>query len=160
MNLPETNSVFSPLPIYVSNERRSVRRTPASQDSDTHAGKGQSKRVFVVDDETSIADTLAEILTDSGYEARALYSGHDAITLTRHVCPDIVVTDVVMPAMNGVETALAIKAICPTTRIVLFSGQAGTADILKHAREQGHEFEMFPKPIHPDDLLQILADMK
>ena len=108
----------------------------------------------------SIADSLAEILNDSGYDARALYSGRAAIALAGQACPDIVVADVVMPAMNGVEAVLAISKICPGARIILFSGQAGTGDILRRAKDDGHEFDLLPKPIHPDDLLEILAAIK
>jgi CheY-like chemotaxis protein len=62
-----------------------------------------------------------------------------------------------MPKMNGVDTVLAIRELCPDARMLLFSGQAGTRDILAHARANGHEFELLPKPIHPDQLLKRLS---
>ena len=65
-----------------------------------------------------------------------------------------------MPRRNGVETVVAIREFCPATRILLFSGQAGTADILEEARAHGHQFELLPKPIHPDLLLKKLASFK
>src|SRR5260370_41541120 len=100
--------------------------TPNQERLKSDYGKGQekSRRIFVIDDEISIADSLAEILNDSGYEARALYSGHAAISLARYVCPNIVVSDVVMPSLNGVETALAFQQISPARRVVPFSVQA------------------------------------
>ena len=120
--------------------------------------KGTSNRILVIDDEVNIADSLTEILTDHGYEATACYSGEAAIETARSLCPDMVISDVVMPALNGVDTMLAILEICPLARIILFSGQAGTADILREARAAGHQFEFLPKPIHPEQLLKKLRD--
>jgi CheY-like chemotaxis protein len=120
--------------------------------------KGNSKRILVIDDEVNIADSLTEILSDHGYEALACYSGQAAIELARRLCPNLVISDVVMPTLNGVDTVLAIREICPLARIILFSGQAGTADILREARAAGHQFEFFPKPIHPEQLLKKLRD--
>jgi len=110
----------------------------------------------VIDDEASIADSLTEILNSQGFEARAFYRGQSAIDFARQNCPDIVLSDVVMPKLNGVETVLAIRQLCPATRILLFSGQAGTTNILQQARERGHEFELLPKPLNPDVLLKKL----
>jgi CheY-like chemotaxis protein len=117
----------------------------------------QSKRVLVVDDEQVIADSVVEILGEYGYEALAAYSGNSALELVQQQCPDIIMTDVIMPQMNGVDTAIAIRSICPKARIILFSGQAATADILQTARSAGHDFELLPKPIHPEQLLQKLV---
>jgi CheY-like chemotaxis protein len=116
-----------------------------------------ARHVLVVDDEIGIADSLTEILAGHGYAARAVYSGIDAINYCHELCPDIVVADVVMPKLNGVDTVLAIREFCPQIRILLFSGQAGTSDILARARAMGHDFELLPKPIHPDRLLKSLA---
>jgi CheY-like chemotaxis protein len=117
----------------------------------------RQKRVLVIDDEPAIADSLAEILNVSGYDAVAFYSGHDAIEFARQGCPDLVISDVIMPKLNGVDTVLSIRELCPATRVLLFSGQAGTVDILKRARAKGHEFELLAKPIHPEALLKILS---
>jgi CheY-like chemotaxis protein len=115
-----------------------------------------SKRILVIDDEMNIADSLTEILTDHGYEALACYTGQAAIESARTLCPDLVISDVMMPKLNGVDTVLAIRKICPLARIFLFSGQAGTAEILRAARAAGHQFEFLPKPIHPEQLLKKL----
>ena len=119
--------------------------------------QGSGQRILVVDDEISIADSLAEILSDCGYDALALYDGHSAIEAAQEKCPDTVICDVLMPKLNGIDTVTAIRELCPHARILLFSGQAGTADIMKKAREKGQWFELLPKPIHPNDLLRKLA---
>lgn len=118
------------------------------------------RRIFVIDDEFKIADSLTEILNNNGYEAKAFYTGQSAIDSARIECPDLVLSDVVMPKLNGVETVIAIRKLCPRTRVMLLSGQATTADILKKARAKGYQFHLLPKPIHPDRLLKELAALK
>jgi DNA-binding response OmpR family regulator len=125
--------------------------------SDPPKFQGNGQRILVIDDEVNIADSLAEILSDYGYQALAFYDGHTAIAATREMCPDLVLCDVVMPRLDGVDTVLAIRELCSTARIFLFSGQASTTDILEKARAQGHWFEVLPKPIHPNELLKKLA---
>jgi CheY-like chemotaxis protein len=113
-------------------------------------------KVLVVDDDRVIADTLAVILGQSGYEAAAVYSGTAAVEHARAVQPDLIISDVIMPDMNGIEAAISIRQFLPKTKILLFSGQAATADLLENARKQGHEFEILAKPVHPADLLAKL----
>jgi CheY-like chemotaxis protein len=113
-------------------------------------------RVLVVDDEQVIADTLAKILDLHGYDASAVYSGSAAVESARSLRPDLVISDVIMQDMNGIEAAIHIRGFLPSCKILLFSGQAATADLLENARAQGHEFEILAKPVHPSDLLAKL----
>jgi CheY-like chemotaxis protein len=117
---------------------------------------GRKPRVLVVDDEQVIADTLARILDLNGYEASAVYSGTAAVESARSLQPDLVISDVIMQDMNGIEAAINIRGFLPSCKILLFSGQAATADLLENARAQGHEFEILAKPVHPADLLAKL----
>lgn len=112
--------------------------------------------VLIVDDEHLIADTLAEILSDKGFEASAVYSPRHAIEQIRELCHDIVITDVIMPGMNGIELAKFIRNTCPDTRIVLLSGQAVTAELVERAKREGYSFEMLAKPVGPEALLKRL----
>ena len=116
----------------------------------------QRIRVLIVDDERLIADSLAQILRARGHAVRVAYDGAEAIEAAKQECPEIVLTDVVMPRVNGVQAAMAIRAFCPDTRIILFSGQAVTADLLQEAREAGQDFEIWGKPLPPRDLLRRL----
>jgi CheY-like chemotaxis protein len=113
-------------------------------------------RVLVVDDEHVIADTLAIILGQNGYDASAAYTGEEAVEKARTVKPDLIISDVIMKDMNGIEAAIQIRKLLPACKILLFSGQAATADLLDNARQQGHEFEILAKPVHPADLLAKL----
>jgi DNA-binding response OmpR family regulator len=66
------------------------------------------------------------------------------------------ISDVIMTDLNGIDAAIRIRGMLPTCKILLFSGQASTADLLDRARAQGHEFEILAKPVHPQDLLARL----
>src|SRR5450631_2693744 len=113
-------------------------------------------KVLVVDDERVIADTLAMILNQSGFQARAVYSGENALEQASTFEPDMLIADVIMADLNGIDAAIKIRALLPRIKILLFSGQAATADLLEKARTQGYEFEILAKPVHPQDLLSRL----
>lgn len=117
------------------------------------------RRVFIVDDEKTIADTLGVILRQSGYEAHVFYDAPSALAQLESCCPDLVITDVVMPQMTGVELAVLIKHRHPACKILLFSGNARTSDLLADVRKQGHDFELLAKPIYPTDHLAKIASV-
>lgn len=114
--------------------------------------------VLIVDDEQTIADTLAVILSRSGFSVRTAYDGKAAFEIAKQDPPTLVISDVVMPEMTGVELAIALKNKIPQCRILLFSGQAATADLLERARAEGHEFAIVSKPIHPKDLIRRVSE--
>ena len=120
------------------------------------AGTAAKPRVLVADDEQVIANTLAIILNQAGFEARAVYSGEKVLESLDTFQPDMLISDVIMTDMNGIDAAITIRGMLPNCKILLFSGQAATADLLDRARVQGHEFEILAKPVHPQDLLARL----
>src|ERR1700687_5373257 len=116
-----------------------------------------AKRIFVVDDEKTIADTLAVILRHSGYEASAFYDAQSALAEMESCSPDLVISDVVMPGMSGLDMAFLIRERHPACKVLLFSGQAATLNILEMVGQRGYDFELLAKPIHPTDLLAKVA---
>ena len=116
----------------------------------------QKPRILVADDERVIADTLAMILNQSGFEARAIYSGEGALELAESFQPDMLISDVIMADLNGIDAAIRIRKLLPAIKVLLFSGQAATADLLEKARKEGYEFDILAKPVHPQDLLARL----
>lgn len=110
-------------------------------------------RIFVVDDESVIAKTLATILQRSGFDAVSFTAPLAALEAAREKEPDLVISDVVMPVLSGIDLAIRLKEEHPNCRILLFSGQAATANLLEEARERGHDFELLSKPIHPSEFL-------
>jgi len=124
------------------------------------AGSKQPQRslpkILVVDDEKRIADTLTEILEMSGFQVATAYDGWDALEAAARFHPDYLLSDVLMPRMNGVDLAIAMRKMYPDAKILLFSGQAGISEILLAGQRQGFEFELVAKPIHPLKLIERL----
>jgi DNA-binding response OmpR family regulator len=124
--------------------------------------KMQSNRgvVFVVDDERLIVQTLKMILTQSGFAASGFEDPLQALeAAATGPVPDLLISDVVMPGMSGIDLAVQFRKDYPTCKVLLFSGQAATADMLATAKLQGHEFEVLAKPVHPSDLLAKLRSL-
>jgi CheY-like chemotaxis protein len=113
----------------------------------------ENHKALVADDEIVIADTLASILKSVGFNARAVYSGDDALDCCIAFSPDLFLSDVVMGGIDGIQTAIRMRALLPYLRVLLSLGKACTADLLSEARWRGHEFETLSKPVHPKDLL-------
>lgn len=116
----------------------------------------KTPQVLIVDDEHIIADTLAVLLRKAGYQTATAYNGTEALQKAIELEPDMVITDVMMPDVSGIDTAVQIKAILPNCKVLLFSGQAASADLLAQSRREGHEFDLVSKPIHPQDLINRL----
>jgi CheY-like chemotaxis protein len=110
-------------------------------------------RILVADDERIIANTLAMILTQNGYDAAQVYGGRLAVEKARHWVPDLFLSDVWMPELDGIQAAIEICAMHPACRVLLFSGEPGSRLLVRHARAKGHSFEFLQKPIPPLDLL-------
>lgn len=112
--------------------------------------------VLVADDEPVIADTLALILQQNGFDPIATYSGDAALAAARAKRPDALVVDVVMIEMNGIETALRIRKLYPGCRTILISGDGATRDLLAEAGSMGEDVQLLAKPFPPDELLAKL----
>jgi CheY-like chemotaxis protein len=118
-----------------------------------------ARRVLVLDDEQVIANTLALILNRSGFEARAVYTADAAIQSAREISPDVLISDVMMDGSTGIDAAIRISEMAPDCRVILFSGQAATADLLERAKARGHCFELLIKPVHPRALIERLKQI-
>jgi DNA-binding NtrC family response regulator len=111
-------------------------------------------RIFVVDDEEIIATSLAMILHKSGFDATSFTHPLKALEASGAESPDLLISDVMMPELNGIDLAIRIKEICPECKVLLLSGQANTQSLLETARVNGNHFELIGKPVHPTDLLR------
>ena len=114
--------------------------------------------VLVVDDEKVIADTLSIILKQSGFSTLTAYDGRTALQLASDFKPDLLISDVMMPGMTGIELAITLTQLVPRCKILLFSGQAATVDLLEEARSLGHDFTTLTKPVHPTDMLKRISE--
>jgi DNA-binding response OmpR family regulator len=114
----------------------------------------RTRKILIVDDEAAISDTLAMIFRTQHYEAQVRYSAETAIELLAHWQPDLAILDVMLPEMNGIDLAIAIKANYPACHVLLFSGHTNTAVLLEEAGRKGHQFEVLAKPVHPNIMLE------
>jgi DNA-binding NtrC family response regulator len=113
-------------------------------------------RVLVVDDERIIADSLTRILSLSGFDATAAYSGEEARDEARTLKPDVLVCDVMMPGISGIEAALEICGFLPNCRVIFISGQLKTREFVERTKNLALRFEFLDKPFHPLELIELL----
>jgi DNA-binding NtrC family response regulator len=123
----------------------------------TYLSSDPVPRIFVVDDEYVIASTLAVILNRNGFSARPFTSPLEALAAAQSDVPDLLISDVAMPGLSGIDLAIQMKAQYPECKILLFSGHAGTLDLFEDARNRGHDFHLLLKPVHPSKLLSEIA---
>ena len=116
-------------------------------------------KVLVVDDEHTIAEMLGLILARAGYECTVAYDGLDALRRAKELHPDLLLSDVMMPGMNGLQLAKAIVDLHPECRVLLISGNAATQDLLETACAEGHSFPVLAKPMAPRELLAAIAQI-
>ena len=116
-------------------------------------------RVFVVDDEPIIGFTLATVLESAGYTARSFTDPLEALRAAETNCPDYLISDVMMPALNGIDLGIQFKAIYQSVKVLLFSGASSFDDLWETANGRGHPFEMLSKPIHPQALLTAIESL-
>jgi CheY-like chemotaxis protein len=118
--------------------------------------EAKRSRIFVVDDEPIITFTLATILEAAGYTARTFSDPLEALRAAETNCPDYLISDVMMPVLNGVDLAIQFKAIYPSVRVLLFSGVLISGLLRDDAKAKGHHFDILAKPIHPKSLLAAI----
>jgi DNA-binding NtrC family response regulator len=116
-------------------------------------------KIFVVDDEPVICTTLGAILRHHGFDVTTYTNPLEALWAIEVVRPNLVISDVSMPDLNGVELGIRIRAKLPGCRVLLFSGQAATSNLLADAKRRGYEFDLLTKPVHPRDLLVAIGEL-
>lgn len=114
-------------------------------------------KLLIVDDERIIADTLAAIFNNNGYEARPAYSAEHALEIIAEWEPAIALLDVILPAMSGIDLGILLNDSKPSIKVMLISGQIISGAMIGDAAKQGHTFEILPKPIEVPELLGITA---
>ena len=120
---------------------------------DTHARK---LGVLVVDDDELVATTTCMILNRTGFEGVFAFNAEDALLLAQAYEFDILLTDVMMEPTNGIQLAVAFQNHYPKAKVILFSGNERTADLLISAARTGHNFPVFAKPVAPLQLIEQL----
>lgn len=115
-------------------------------------------RVLIVDDEHVIASSLATILRTFGFDAISVYSGYSAMETAFAWLPDVVVSDILMPGINGVDAILSMARRLPNSKFLLFSGHLQSHETLSRAHQQGLRFVFMPKPVPPEWVVEYLRE--
>lgn len=117
--------------------------------------------VFVVDDEKAIADTLAVILRRAGFATEVFYTPTEALRRTQACTPDLLLTDVLMPDLDGYSLAYAVKRKCPNCQIVLISGNVTSAQYRCLSAEDAAigDIVVLAKPIAPATLIAHIRSL-
>jgi DNA-binding response OmpR family regulator len=116
--------------------------------------------VLVVDDERVIANTLVTILHFYDFYAVVAYDGHEAVRLAESEPFDVLIIDVMMPGMNGIEASEWICKIHPGCNVILISGHMATSELLTAASACGKNLEVLAKPFHPREIIERLGNIE
>lgn len=115
-----------------------------------------ARTILVVDDEERILQSLEGILTDEGFEVIRANSGHAALQKIDEVLPDIVLLDIWMPEMDGIETLVKIKEIHPQLQVVMMSGHGTIETAVKATRLGAYDF--IEKPLSLEKVLLSVSN--
>jgi CheY-like chemotaxis protein len=107
----------------------------------------QGLRVFVVDDIPMIAYTLSALLRDRGHSVIPYTDPTQALDDAGKFVPDVLISDVDMPGLSGVDLAIQVQTLCPCCKVLLMSGHIGPIEDLGRARAKGFHFPLFAKPV-------------
>jgi DNA-binding response OmpR family regulator len=117
------------------------------------------KRILLVDDDPAVRDSVAMVLEGAGFVVDQADQGATALRLLRAQAPDLVITDILMPQKEGIETIREIRLILPNTPIIAISGVADAgANYLKMAQSLGATTIM-AKPFDPRAMLKLVSEL-
>jgi len=117
------------------------------------------KQILIIDDNSAVRDTMARILQLAGYQTITAVDGRDGIAKMRKEHPDLIITDIIMPEKEGIETIREILQEQPSARIIAVSGGGRHAnmDFLEAARKLG-AMEILEKPFEPEELVKRVTN--
>lgn len=116
-----------------------------------------TRRILIIDDDAAVRDTIGQILGERGYEVLIAENGQRGLAIFRADRPDLIVTDIVMPVMEGLQTIKEIRRERPDMKIVAVSGgsRGSRHNFLEIARELG-AWDVIVKPFDPDDFVDCI----
>jgi DNA-binding response OmpR family regulator len=116
----------------------------------------ESRRVLLVDDEEDFASTLAERLRLRGFQVETAYDGEQALQAIENSPPELVVLDVMMPGMRGMEVLQRLKVSHPHMVVILLTGHGSTRDGIEGMKQGAFDYLM--KPVKIEDLIEKMRE--
>ncbi|MBX3745210.1 MAG: response regulator [Verrucomicrobiae bacterium] len=118
------------------------------------------KTILLVDDDNDFRETLGRVLARAGYEVRQATNGREAVASYREAPSDLVITDLIMPEREGIETILELRRLQPEVRVIAISGggRVGPGDYLRMAQSLGAQ-RTLSKPFPSDQLLKAIEEV-
>ena len=111
-------------------------------------------RILVIDDEAIIHESCGRVLKEEGYEVETALSGREALEKLKEKRYDLVLSDIKMPGMSGVETLEKMRKDIPDITVVMFTGYS-SVDTARDSMKLG-AFDYIPKPFTPEELLSVV----
>ncbi|MEE8312153.1 MAG: sigma-54 dependent transcriptional regulator [Candidatus Binatia bacterium] len=116
---------------------------------------GLAASVLVVDDEAASRESLADVLRDEGYDASVAANGEAALDLLRQSEFDLVITDLRMPELDGLQLLREVRKLCPQTLVILMTAFASVETAVDALREGAHDYMI--KPLVFDEVLSKIG---
>lgn len=113
-------------------------------------------RILLVDDEKEFVHTLSERLKTRNFESSIAYDGEQAIEMVRKETPDVIILDLIMPGIDGIETLRQVKKLNPEIEVIILTGHG--SDKEKEMAEELGAFAYLRKPVNINDLAQKMKE--
>jgi PAS domain S-box-containing protein len=113
-------------------------------------------RVLIVDDDKNIRTVFTNILQKKGYEVESVGDGEKALSLIKDHDFDVIILDIILPGLSGLDIIETIKRVSPLSKIIMFTGQPSVETILNALRAGANDY--LSKPVKPEDLLVVVSN--
>jgi CheY-like chemotaxis protein len=119
-----------------------------------------AKRILVIDDEDLIRELVKEMLEAEGYVVSTAANGKEGVRLYRKELPDLIITDIFMPEMEGLETIRELQRVSPNVKIIAISGggEKGMLSFLSYAKRFG-ALRALEKPFSRQELITTVGEL-
>ena len=116
-------------------------------------------RILVLEDAELVRKTLILVLERHGYLVRGFATAKEALEDVPEFLPQVLICDINLPDMNGIQAALAFGQTAPECRVLLLSGDTSSGELLADAASRGYHFDVLPKPTAPSELLAHIEQL-